>query len=380
MRILITTSPGLGHILPTISFAHAARAAGHEVLYATGGSVDAVSDAGLQVVDASPGTDYREIFMGLGARMGEQMTAARNDLQRTVEVALRMFAKVSEPTLETVVRVAEKWQPDVIVHTPMQAAGQLAAGKLGVPLVMLNLGMGQDRGLSDMRKATYEELHEYFERHGVAEAPAPAVRFDVTPPSVRGEAEQPADVWSMRYVPYNGGSVLPEWLLDKPDRRRVLITLGTVVPGFGLGMLEPIVAAASKVDAEFVLALGDVDISSLGELPGNVRPVGYLPLGMLLSSCDAAIHHGGAGTTMTTVDAGIPQIVVPQGADQFINADTVQANGLGQRAVVADVDVALIERLLGDEQWQANARKIRSELHAMPSPVDVVDRLAGFVG
>jgi UDP:flavonoid glycosyltransferase YjiC (YdhE family) len=83
---------------------------------------------------------------------------------------------------------------------------------------------------------------------------------------------------------------------------------------------------------------------------------------------------------MTTVDAGIPQIVVPQAADQFLNADTVQAHGLGQRASVDEVDVALIERLLGDADWQANARRLRAEIRAMPSPADVVDRLAGFVG
>ena len=379
MRILITTSPGLGHILPTISFAHAARAAGHDVLYATGGFVAAISDAGLQVVDASPGTDYVQIFSSFGAERFAKMQAARSDLHKSMELALRMFAKVSEPTLDSVVRVAEKWQPDVIMHTPMQAAGQLAAGKLGVPLVMFALGMGHERGGPELRHTTYEELREYFERHGVAEAPAHAVRLSVSPPSVR-DGELPDDVWPMRYVPYNGGSVVPEWLLDKPERSRVLITLGTVVPHFGLGAVEPIVAAAGKVDAEFVLALGDVDLTSLGELPGNVRAVGYLPLGVLLSSCDAAIHHGGAGTTMTTVDAGIPQIVVPQGADQFINADTVQANGLGLRAEVGDVDVALIERLLGDDEWRANAARVRGELRAMPSPVDVVDRLAGFIG
>jgi UDP:flavonoid glycosyltransferase YjiC (YdhE family) len=376
MRILITTSPGLGHVLPTISFAHAARAAAHDVLYAMGGYVSAVSDAGLQVVDASPGTDYAQVFQSFGAEHFAKMQQAQGDLRLTMELALQMFAKVSEPTLETVVRVADKWQPDVVLRTPLQAAGQLAAGKLGVPLVTLDLGMGRDRGFDDMREVTYRELREHFERHGVAEAPKSAVRLSVTPPSV-GPAE---DAWPMRYVPYNGGSVLPEWLLDRPSQHRVLITLGTVVPNFGLGALEPIVEAVSKVDAQFVLALGDVDLTSLGELPGNVRAVGYLPLGALLSTCDAAIHHGGAGTTMTTVDAGIPQIVVPQGADQFLNADTVQANGLGQRASADEVDVALIERLLGDADWQANARRMRAEVHAMPSPVDVVDRLAGFVG
>jgi UDP:flavonoid glycosyltransferase YjiC (YdhE family) len=294
---------------------------------------------------------------------------------------VRLFAKVSEPTLESVVRVAEKWQPDVVMHTPLQAAGPLVAGKLGVPLVAFALAMGKQRaGFDGIERLWREELREYFDRHGVAEVPKPSVQLSLTPASVQGSVEPSDDVWPMRYVPYNGGSVVPEWLLDRPERRRVLITLGTVLPHLGLGSVEPIVAAAGKVDAEFVLALGDVDLTSLGELPDNVRPVGYLPLGVMLSSCDAAIHHGGAGTMMTTVDAGIPQIVVPQGADQFLNADTVQESGLGQRAELGDVDVALIERLLTDEQWRANAARVRDELRALPSPVEVVERLAGFVG
>ena len=380
MRILITTSPGLGHILPTISFAHAARAAGHDVLYASGGFVSAIAEAGLQVVDVSPDTDYVKIFTGFGAGIQREMAAAQG-IRQTMEIGLRLFAKVSEPTLDGVVRIAEKWQPDVIMHTQLQAAGLLAAGKLGVPLVSFSLAMGREGGgFEDMGEYTFGQLREYFDRHGVAEAPKPAVQLSVSPPSVQGSGAVPDGVWPMRYVPYNGGSVVPEWLLDKPSRRRVLITLGTVVPQMGLGLVEPIVAAASKVDAEFVLALGNVDLTSLGELPGNVRAVGYLPLGVLLTSCDAVIHHGGAGTTMTTVDAGIPQIVVPQGADQFLNADTVQANGLGLRAQLGDVDVALIERLLTDDSWRANALRVRDELRAMPSPVEVVERLAGYVG
>ena len=39
MRALFVTSPGLSHILPTVPLAHALRAAGHQVLYATGGDI-----------------------------------------------------------------------------------------------------------------------------------------------------------------------------------------------------------------------------------------------------------------------------------------------------------------------------------------------------
>ncbi|WP_173154149.1 nucleotide disphospho-sugar-binding domain-containing protein [Phytohabitans suffuscus] len=39
-----------------------------------------------------------------------------------------------------------------------------------------------------------------------------------------------AAAWSMRYVPYNAGGDLPDWLWQPPRRPRVLVTMGTVVP------------------------------------------------------------------------------------------------------------------------------------------------------
>ncbi|WP_433041640.1 glycosyltransferase [Dactylosporangium sp. CS-033363] len=46
----------------------------------------------------------------------------------------------------------------------------------------------------------------------------------------------------------------------------------------------------------------------------------------------AVVHHGGAGTTTTATRAGVPQVVVPQWADQPYFADRVTALGIGSRA------------------------------------------------
>jgi UDP:flavonoid glycosyltransferase YjiC (YdhE family) len=83
----------------------------------------------------------------------------------------------------------------------------------------------------------------------------------------------------MRFVPYNGGTVVPEWALHRPERPRVAVTLGTVVPAVnGLSSLAVVLEALGGTDVEVVLAAGTVDLSELGDLPGNVRSVGYLPL------------------------------------------------------------------------------------------------------
>ena len=41
--------------------------------------------------------------------------------------------------------------------------------------------------------------------------------IDVAPPSM---VDRPVRGWPMRYVPYNGGGVLPEWVLERPARPR----------------------------------------------------------------------------------------------------------------------------------------------------------------
>ncbi|MEV5964057.1 glycosyltransferase [Kribbella sp. NPDC051952] len=43
----------------------------------------------------------------------------------------------------------------------------------------------------------------------------------------------------------------------------------------------------------------------------------------------AVVHHGGAGTTATSARAGVPQVVVPQGADQPYWASRVAELGIG---------------------------------------------------
>src|SRR5690606_36907311 len=134
----------------------------------------------------------------------------------------------------------------------------------------------------------------------------------------------------VRYVAYNAGGQLPDWLLAKRERPRVGITLGTVVSRMaGVGALAQIVDAAREMDAEFVFALGDADASELGELPENVRLVGWIPLKSLLEHCDASVHHGGSGSTFTSLTLGVPQLVLPHGADQFDNAAMVRSAGIG---------------------------------------------------
>lgn len=77
-----------------------------------------------------------------------------------------------------------------------------------------------------------------------------------------------------------------------------------------------------------------VDPASLTPIPPNAHVEHWWPQADALSHTSAVIGHGGFGTTMMTLVAGVPQIIVPLFAlDQTINAERVAKIGAGLHLV-----------------------------------------------
>lgn len=398
MRVLVTTSPGLGHIFPTISLAWAFRAAGHEVLMATAGrapsDIAAVTQAGLPVAEIASVeqiTEARQRLVAIRRAEAERRGISDEEMMRhNVEQARRakeitdgngfafaerIFGLFAEVTLDGLVEAARWWRPDLIVHEALQGGGPLVAAMLDVPVVEHPVGLSRGPQILDVMR---ERLADGYRRYGVTGAPRRTAALDVAPPSM---SIGPAYGTAMRYVPYNGGGVVDGWRhAERDGRPRIGVSISSSVSApFGLGSLAPIIAAARDVDAEFVLSTAGHDPRTLGELPDNVRAYGYVPLTLLLSTCDAAIHHGGAGSTLAALDAGVPQMVIPYLGDSFINGEAVRKRGCGLVVEDGEPDAETIGRLLSSE-LTASARDVADEMAGMPSPAEVVPALVALAG
>jgi UDP:flavonoid glycosyltransferase YjiC (YdhE family) len=255
----------------------------------------------------------------------------------------------------------------VVVHTPEAVAARTVFDRLGVPTVFHGTGFAHHPNAVEPWKRWHSartSTHEW----GTTAA------IDVSPPSMSLVDEYG---WRMRYVPYNGGGALPRWLFEEIVRPRVAVTLGTVAPEVvGIDPLCWVLAATAEVDVDFVFALGGADPGTLGVLPENVRAVRWVPLNALLRTCTAVVHHGGAGSTMAALNAGLPQVVLPQGADQFDNARAVARRGVGIVASTVDSATDAMHRVLSESALRSAAREVRAELFSLPSPMDVMVRLA----
>ncbi len=118
------------------------------------------------------------------------------------------------------------------------------------------------------------------------------------------------------------------------------------VPGTGAGAAggERFAAAAADV-CERLRKPGVILGSGVeGAVPrASLLRLRYCDLGLLLPHAAAVIHHGGMGTTARALQAGVPQVVSPQGFDQPDNAANVAGLGVGVVVPRSDLTGAVLE-------------------------------------
>jgi UDP:flavonoid glycosyltransferase YjiC (YdhE family) len=99
---------------------------------------------------------------------------------------------------------------------------------------------------------------------------------------------------------------------------------------------------------------------------------------------DLIVHHGGTGTVLAALEVGLPQLLLPQGADQFFNAQILTEAGAA-RALSNDAQrpgtiTEAGQALLGDSPERETAARLRDEIAAMPSPTEAVSQLVELAG
>jgi UDP:flavonoid glycosyltransferase YjiC (YdhE family) len=368
MRILFATMPLSGHFFPLVPLAWAYRAAGAEVMVTTSEDyLSSVLRAGLPAMPAGPAAD----FTGLAGD-------GYHDASEHLLAHGRVFARIAAHNLVGTLRLARSWQPDLVVLERAASAGVIAAAVHGIPSVELQWGVP---ALREYPAAANDVLAKELAALGLAALPRADHVVSTWPPSLRHL--HAAEHLSMRHVPYNGDARLPDWLSVPPRRPRVCLTLGTVLPRLGAaGLFLPLLEELSALDVELVVAVADETAAGWGALPPSVVHAGQIPLAQALRTCDAVIHHGGNGTSLTALEAGVPQLVLPRFDDQIGNAEAIVKSGAGLRLspgeITPEAVAACCRELLGNPRFATAAADVAAENAAQPSPADVVRSLAAL--
>ncbi|MGY1456685.1 glycosyltransferase [Streptomyces sp. SS8] len=385
MRYLFTSMPVSSHLMPLVPLAHAAQAAGHEVLVATCGPAERTAvAAGLVTAEAGAARQARQAYDDLLRMLERAEAGSAPDDATSLAVHGRAFGEVGARMLDDLVDIARAWGADAVVYPGIHSAALVAARAAGVPAVLHGYGTPLP---------TFGPALEYLAPHaakaGVEKVTEAEIEIDVLPPSLANFTDVPTDIGrpahrlAMRYGCFNNGGTLPRWAMRRSDVPRVVATCGSSAAMTREGALyRDIVLATRELGAELVLLTADADLPKLpSTLPPHVRPERWLPLRALLDHCDAIVHHGGSGTVLSSFAAGVPQVSLPMpGTVNVSNARTVAARGAGP---TLDIDASGPEAVAGaltevlrDPAPRRAAQEVAEEMAAMPSPAAVVDRIS----
>lgn len=411
MRILFTSIPARTHVHSMIPLAWAARVAGHAVCIAVGPSlVDYVAGTGLPVVAIgeeavvelpTSAQSARTPFGNLDFEKFNADDVVTNELIAMFTVMVpSYFAPVNDVMLTPLTAWARSWRPDLVIWEPMTWAGAIAARGCGARHARLQWGpdvlgdaiLRLDTRLAELPPAHREDpLREWLywsaDRVGAAVEDADVLgEWTIEVESELFRLPTGLDTVEAGYVPFNGPAVIPEWVATPSARPRVCVTLGiSSREARNVDAIDPIelVRALGRLDADFIVTLSEEQQRELGGAwPPNVRVVDFVALDVLLSSCAAIIHHGGAGTWSTALRHAVPQVIVGHTWDAPLKARMLHKTGGGialPSGAGAEEIVEALRQVLASHVFRERARELAREVRSMPTPADAITELVARI-
>jgi len=377
MRVLMTTHRGAGHFGPLVPFAQACLRAGHDVLVAAPRPAGAmVARAGLDfhpVEEADPAEE---------APIYEQVRALSPEAAN--ELTMRdLFGRIrGGAALPAMLEAVAGWGPDIVLHEISELAGPAAADRYGVAHARVGIGLaiGEEWGVEPMNEAL-EDLRARIGAAGARIERSPYLTL--APPSLEFQTPQPRRALRFR-DPAGGVRPLPDWW-RRDDAPLVYVSFGSAAPNFDFfgALCRAVLDAVADLPLRILFTVGDQsDPGALGPLPRSVHVERWVPQADVMPHAAAMVGHGGSGSTLMAMAAGVPLAVVPLFADQPYNARRIAQIGAGIALeggveAVAEVPRA-IRTLLEEPRYLVQARRVAAEVAALPPVDDAVRLLEGY--
>jgi MGT family glycosyltransferase len=312
---------------------------------------------------------------------------------------------------DTLAAIAEL-RPDLVVSSFFALGAMAAAEAAGVPFDVLfpncyllpapglpplglglapargPLGRGRDRAITALTTRQWNKgLARLNEVRGDLGLEPLTSFFDqvhharrelvLTSPDFDFPADLPDNV---RYV----GAVLDDpqwaeqpWTAPSGDDPLVLVALSSTFQDQA-ACLQRIVDGLGDLRVRAVVTTGPALDPATISAPANVSVVTAAPHSAVLRHAAAVVTHGGHGTVVRALAAGVPMVVLPHGRDQADNARRVSARGAGitlsRGASPAKVRRA-VRRLLDDRSYAAAAERLGASIRTGAQQPALLDKL-----
>ena len=281
----------------------------------------------------------------------------------------------------------ESFKPDVVYTDSACFWGKLNAWKYNVPMVVSTSTFAFNRLSSTYMKSSPKEIADLllgmprcskelnklkgygYKCKGILSL----VQSDNDTDSVVYTSKnfQPfSESFSDHYL-FAGPSVFSDKVPDKShDRPLVYISMGTVIndrPDFYEKCLE----ALKDIEADVIISCGKaVEVSSLGELPDNIKVYPYVDQLDILSRTDVFITHCGMNSVSESLYMAAPMVLYPQTNEQAAVARRAMEIGAGieLKDDSAEGIKNAVKKILSDRSYADSAKKCSDDFRNCPGP------------
>ena len=400
-RFLFTSAPLPGHLDWGGYLRTAAELAqrGHEVLWASEARIAPHVERASVAFRAVECIGWQLQAALAQPELAELTAEERSSLRFRRALDAWLTHDLVERGARELIALGREWKPDVLLGEPFVTSAALASEALNVPYVQVGYPAAplETEGLSDAERsvaeqgaARWQRLLEAFNLTGVnwpgglslwPQSPHLHVCF-WSREWYSDEKEIYPQTQFVGGMPQPVQGDPPRWFEQLPQHQPlVFITLGSTFTddvNFFVGAAR----AATLAGAFPIVAFGESELAPglkeklAARLPRCVA-VRWVDYAHLFPRLSALVHHGGVGTTHAAVVHGVPQVIVPHGGDQGLQAVRAEAAGVGIRIAPAQASVGrlrqAIETLLRDPGFRLHACDLAASFATLGGVTRAVD-------
>jgi UDP:flavonoid glycosyltransferase YjiC (YdhE family) len=150
----------------------------------------------------------------------------------------------------------------------------------------------------------------------------------------------------------------------------ILVTLGSTFPFADIA--RHVLSAFADERFHVIVNTGDQFMIDALDAPGHHEVLPLICLRAYLKISHVVLHHGGHGTVMEVLKAGLPSVVVPFNGDQIDISQRLEQFGCALRIGKYPGDISAgevaqaLHKVLDDPSYRDNAQKFSQELARWP--------------